>query len=107
MSKANEEWKVLKPQIGAFINTLDGLYKGAEDMDEAVSNAYKKGYEKGVKEDKKVFCDYCKEKKFYELCNGNYRTIELFVNLPWDKRKIASDIILALSEKEKRDENSI
>lgn len=100
MSKANEEWKVLKPQIGQFVNTLDVLYKGAEDIAEATNKAEERGYKKGFADGKKEGCKNCFADDFAKKCNGHYSIIEKFLSLDYIGFCVVRDMIDALSKKE-------
>lgn len=100
MSKANEEWKALKPQIGQFVNTLDVLYRGAEDIDEAITRAEARGYKKGFADGKKECCENCLADDFAKKCNGHYSIIEKFLSLDYMGFCVVSHMINALTEKE-------
>lgn len=95
--KVNEHWKELRPQIGAFVSELDGLYKGAENMDEALTKAEFKGYQKGYEEDKKNICNSCDANAFYRNCNGYLTTIDTFMELSDKSKEIVKRLIYQLS----------
>lgn len=94
--KVNEYWKELRPQIGAFVSMLDGLYKGAENIDEALAKAEFKGYQRGYEEDKRNKCQACGIKDFYQKCNGSYDIIEKYIALSNSSKLSIKTMILQL-----------
>lgn len=96
---AREDWKVLKPQIGQFINTLDGLYKGAENIDEAIKKAEERGYKKGFQEGNVKACSDCARAKLFDKYNGHYAIFDKYLELSDTDRRIVYDMINALSNK--------
>lgn len=106
MGKVNEQWKELRPQIGSFVSALDGLYKGAENIDEAISKAEFRGYEKGYKADKKEICNGCNGQNFYNSCNGYIEPIKKFMELSNDSKYAIRRLIEQLYEAEKQKEQS-
>ena len=100
MSTVNEDWKELKPQIGSFISRLDNLTKGYENIDTLLKKAEKKGYEKGLADTKEDFCNGCVINEFYRKCNGNYRTIDLYLQLSYENRQMVFRLIERLAQME-------
>lgn len=99
--EVNEHWKELRPQIGAFVNELEGLYKGAENLDEALTKAEARGFQKGFSEDKQNICNSCYQKEFFFNCNGNIDLIEKFLKLSNSSKLSIKTMILQLYHLEK------
>ena len=98
----NEQWKQLRPQIGSFISSLDGLYKGAENLDEALAKAEERGYKKGFQDDKQTICKHCNANEFYRKCNGYLATVETFASLSDKSKETVKKMIYQLSLLESR-----
>lgn len=99
MSKISDEWKALKPQIGKFVGEVNNLLKDSEDIDQAIDKAEKRGYEKGFNANKDDICKDCSHKEFACKCNGNYTTINLFLELKPAEKLLIRDIINSLHRK--------
>lgn len=99
--KVNEHWKELRPQIGAFVSELDGLYKGAENIEEALAKAEERGYKRGLNEDKQNICDKCNVKDFYSKCNGHFDFIEKYIELSNSSKLSIKTMVLQLYHLEK------
>ena len=94
MSSVNQEWKGLRPQIGALISHIDSLYAGAENIDEALARAKSKGYNNGFKDGKdKQLCKSCNEKRFYMMCYGYRELFSKFIDLDINAKMIIKETI--------------
>lgn len=91
--KINDTWRELRPQIGSFVSALDGLCKGAEDIDEVVAKAEARGYKKGLRDGAKPVCNECEKAKFFNDCNGCYDTIRAFMKLSMSSRSVIARMI--------------
>ena len=87
MKETRLKWKELKSEIGQFVSQLDGLYKGAENIDEAISKAEVRGYKAGYDKCKlSEICKDCPKAEWFNECNGYFEVIRTFMSLPdYDK----------------------
>lgn len=96
--KINEDWKTLKPLVGKFLNDLDVLYKGAENIADAISRAEERGYKKGYKQGKHdgkeaTKSEYGNNYNWLCRCMKYENEINKYLELSFDDREIINNML--------------
>lgn len=96
--KINEDWKTLKPLVGKFLSDLDLLYKGAENVADAISRAeergYKKGYQQGKHDGKEATkTEYGKNYNWLCKCLQHENEINKYLKLSVNSRETINNIL--------------
>lgn len=100
MSEVGNDWKNLRPQIGNLISKIDSLVQGSENIENLKKKAEDKGYERGLAEVRKDFCNDCPMIDFYTKCNGHYRIIDVYLQLSVENKQLINNLIDRLAKME-------
>ena len=100
MSKLNENWQKLRPQIGQMINQIQNTVDKYDSYEDVTESAYIKGYNKAIgechKKTKDELCKDCPHKVLAEKAKKYKKLIEDFEDLTYEDQSLIEELVQKL-----------
>ena len=97
MSKLNENWQKLRPQIGQMINQIQNTVDKYDSCEDITESAYIRGYNKAIgecnKKTKDELCKDCRHKLLDEKVKKYKDLIEDFGDLTYQDQSLIKELV--------------
>ena len=100
MSKLNENWQKIRPQIGQMINQIQNTVDKYDSCEDITESAYIRGYNKAIgechKKTKDELCKDCHHKMLDEKVKKYKDLIEDFGDLTYEDQSLIKELVQKL-----------